>query len=236
MTFLEMKTDALDLLHELQNHSQYSETKLGNYLNRGSVEFVRKTECIEDTIDVTTVANQFEYTEADAAALQYLKLPYQVRYVLSSSEVGEPLTPFPGGYTNLPKTKSYSTPSHYWLRNIGGKTRGAIPSAYTGFRIGTWPICGTADKTIRIDGFMWPVKMTDDTHVPEYKDGWHEAPVFYAAYRLFMMFSHLRPAWHNKALEMKALFDELVITANQDLSKQDDAPFVPIDVQRQWAY
>lgn len=236
MTFLQMQTDAIDLLHELENYSSvYTLAKLKQYLNRGSVEFVRKTQCIESTIDITTVADQFEYDESDQSGLQYLQLPYQVRYV-DGDEVGEKLIPFRGGYTNLPKTKIYGTPSTYWLRNIGGKSRATIPSAFTGFRIGTWPICGTSDNTIRIDAYMWPVTLVGDTHVPEYKDAYHDAPVFYAAYRMFMNASHLRKSWRQKALDNKALFDEIVVTANDELSVQDDAPFLPIDVTQEYGY
>jgi len=232
-----MQNDALDLLHEIVNHPAYSLTTLKQYLNRGSVEFVRKTNCIESTIDITTVSNQFEYTEADQSELQYLKIPYQVRYV-DGDEVGTPLTPYRGGYNNLPQTKSYGTPDSYWIRNIGGKSRGATPSTFTGTRIGTWPIAGTASKILRIDGFMWPVTLVNDTDVPEYKDAWHDAPVLYAVYRMFLNFSHLRKGWHDKAINTKTLYDEVVATAKEDLSIQDDSPIIPIDVteSEKWRY
>ena len=236
MTFLQMQTDAIDLLHELENHSSYSLTKLKEYLNRGNLEFVRKTNCIEGTIDIITVVNQFEYTEAATATLQYLKAPTQVRYIDAATDVGTPLSPFRGGYNNLPQTKSYGTPSSYWLRNLAGKSRAAGDNitAFTGFRIGTWPICGTSDKTLRIDGYLWPQTLVDNTDVPEYKDGWHDAPVYYAAYRMYMIFSHLRKTWRQKALDNKALFDELVFDAQQEISVQDDSPTLPIDVTEQW--
>ena len=200
-----MQTDALDLLHELKNHPEYNLTKLKQYLNRGVMEFVRRTECIEGTIDVTTVAEEFEYTESETGLLAYLKRPYQFRYVDSSSEVGEPLSPFQGGYTNLPKTKSYGKPHYYWIRHIAGKLRTA-PSAFTGIRLGTWPIAGTSGKTIRIDCYQWPRILSDDTDFPEFNDAWHDAIVYYAVYRFYLNFSHLRKGWHTKALEMKALF------------------------------
>ena len=237
MEFAEMQTDALDLLHELQNHGQYTSDKLKHYINRGSVEFVKRTMCIEAPIDITTVASQFEYTEADAAGLAYLLKPIQIRYVDSASEVGEPLRMFRGGYTNLPKTKQYGTPSEYWIRNVPGKTRGALPVAFTGARLGTWPICATSAKTLRLDAFLWPVPLVGDTDIPEYKDAWHDAPVYWAAYRMILNFSHLRKGWHDKALELKAIFDEYVESARRDLVSQDDGPFIPIDVvQSSWDY
>ena len=113
MTFLEMQTDALDILHEIQNHSQYSLVKLKHYINRGNVQFVRLTECIEGVIDITTVADQVEYTQADGPNLQYLKRPYNVRYVDVATENGYKLDPYPGGYTQLPRTRAYGTPDWY---------------------------------------------------------------------------------------------------------------------------
>ena len=91
-------------------------------------------------------------------------------------------------------------------------------------------IASVGSKTIRIDAFLWPATLTDDTDVPEYKDAYHDAPVHYAAYRMYRMVSHLRQSWRIKAAEEKALFDELVLMAKDDLSTQDDNPMQPIDV------
>lgn len=232
MTFLEMQNDAIDLIGELSQHSSYSLTKLKSLINRGMYAFVRGTNIIESTIDIDTVANQFEYDSGDESTLAYLKKPTQFRYVDSSSEVGTPLYPFIGGYNALPKTKQYGTPGEYWIRNIGGKTRSAPVSA-TGVRIGTWPICSTTGKTIRIDGFMWPRTLSDDDDEPEFVDAYHDAPVYYAAFRMLYNFRHLRPAWGKKAIELKAIFDQYVMDANEELIAQDDAPVLPEDVT-QW--
>jgi hypothetical protein len=234
MTFSEMQTDAKDLVHELVNAGQYSDTKLKHYINRGNLEFVKRTRCIEDYIDITTVENQFEYTESDASDLQYVYLPYQFRYITGATEVGEKLRPYPGGYTGLPKTKEYGDPSYYWVINSHTKNR-SNPASFTGIRLGTWPIIGTAGNTLRVDAFFWPRTLSGDADVPEYKEAWHDAPVYWAAYRLFFMFGHLRQSWYQKSGDMKKIFDEYVTMASQETMENDDGPFIPPDVvQRTW--
>ena len=237
MTFLEMQTDALDLLQELQNHPQYSVTKLKQYLNRGSVAFVRKTKCIEGTINITTVSDQFEYTETDEATLVSIYLPYQFRYVVGT-EVGDILKPYPGGYTNLPKTYQYGTPAFYWIRNLHSKST-TDPATTIGVRVGTWPIAHVADVTLRIDAFLWPTTMVENTATPEYKDAWHDAPVYYAVARFFGTFSHLRPAWREKAATYMNEFERLVAEAHSEMMVQSDEPIEIEDVYGQmdrWDY
>ena len=228
MTFLQMQTDALDLLHELQNHTQYSLPKLKHYINQGCIVFARRTRCIEGTVDITTVSNQFEYDESDAATLANILVPYHVRYV-DGTENGIPLKPWVGGYTNLPKSYSYGTPYFYWLRNVHTKSQTA-PTAYTGVRFGTWPICGTADKTLRIVAFMKPSTLVADADTVEFKEDWHDAPVHYAVYKIYQMFSHLRPGWDKKSKEHIALFDRIVSDAIEDMSIQSDEPIEIEDV------
>jgi len=178
MTFLELQTDAIDLLHELVNQPTYSLAKLKGYINRGNSIFVRKTKSIEGSISITTVANQFEYTETDAATLANLAIPFQVLYI-DGTEVGRTLKPWPGGYTNLPKEYSYGEPYYYWIRNVHAQSVASTP-AYKGIRIGTWPIASTASKTIKIDGFMRAMTLTGNTDEPEIQPEWHDALVYYA--------------------------------------------------------
>ena len=237
MTFGQMQTDALDLLQEIQNHPQYTISKLKHYLNQGNMAFARKTKAIEGTIDITTVANQFEYDESDKSTLANIYIPYQVRYV-DGSEVGDQLKPWPGGYTNLPKRYSYGTPTYYWLRNLHARST-TNPAAYTGVRFGTWPIAGTADKTIRIDAFLHPATLVTEAAEPEYKDTWGDAPVHYAVSRMFAIFSHLNPSWDRKAMFHMSEFERLVSDANQDMSYQSDEPIELEDVYYQmdsWSY
>jgi len=228
LTFLEMQTDALDLLQEVQAHGQYSATKLKHYLNQGNLAFARKTKCIEVTVDITTVAEQFEYDSSDAAGLITLMIPYQFRYV-DGTEMGEPLKPYPGGYTNLPKVYSYGKPFYYWIRNIHAATV-AAPSAYVGVRVGTWPICDTADKTLRIDGFMRPTVLSADAHISEIQPEWHDAVVYYAVSRIFSMFAHLQPEWGRKATFYLSEFERMVAEANEFMIIQNDEPMELPDV------
>ena len=104
MTFLEMQTDALDLLQEIQDHPQYSLTKLKGYINRGNLTFVRKTKSVEGTVDITTVANQFEYDSSDAATLSSVMIPFQV--FLKPYRPGPPRTPM----KNVSRASGHSWP------------------------------------------------------------------------------------------------------------------------------
>lgn len=231
MTFLEMQTDALDLLQEIDKIPNYSLTKLKHYINQGCILFARRTRCIEDTVLIATVANQVEYTETDASDLANILIPYHVRYV-DGTELGRPLKTWPGGYTNLPKQYNYGTPYFYWLRNVHAAKR-TDPDTYEGVSFGTWPICAPASKVIRINAFMKPTKLVDDTGTVEFKEDWHDAPVYYAVYRLFQMFSHLRVGWDKKAKENISLFDRVVSDAIEDMSVQSDEPIETEDVYHQ---
>ena len=224
MTFVEMQTDALDLLHEIQSHGQYSLAKLKGYLNRGNITFVRKTKAIEGMADITTVANQFEYDSSDASDLSNVMMPYEVRYGDVATEVGEKLVPWPGGHPNLPKDYSYGIPYWYWMRNVHGVTRAAIPSVYVGIRVGTWPIASVADKIIRIYSFYRPATLVDDEDVPEIHEEWHDAIVYYAVSRIFGMFGHLKASWEKKSIFYMSEFERVVADANEFMSIQSDEP------------
>ncbi len=227
-----MQTDAIDLLHEIQNQSTYSLTKLKGYINRGNLTFVRKTKSVEGTVDVTTVANQFEYDSSGAATLSSVMIPFQVLYV-DGTETGRTLKPWPGGFTNLPKRYSYGTPYYYWIRNVHSVTRTAIPSVYTGIRIGTWPIVGTSSKIIRVHCFYRPEILAADTHVPEVQPEWHDALVYYAVARMFGMYAHLQPDWGRKSVFYMSEFERMVGEANEFMINQSDEPIETEDVYQQ---
>ncbi|KKM76265.1 hypothetical protein LCGC14_1381880 [marine sediment metagenome] len=235
LTFLEMQTDALDIIQDWQNHADYTLDKLKHYINLGNKNFVRHTRCIEGNIDITTVANQFEYSQADESDLQYLYKPQQFRYIENATEVGWKLEPFRGGYFNLPKDKIYSRPTYYWIRNVSGRsvTTAGSPTGSairTGVRLGTWPII-SAVKTLRIEGFLWPITLTADTHTPEYEEAWHDAAVFWAAYRILWLFTEKFPETRKKAIENKQLFDERVAEAKSEMAVNDFSLFGVPDVE-----
>ena len=231
MDFVGMQTDAIDLLHEIQNQPTYSLDKLKKSINRGNLVFVRRTKCLEDTIDITTVANQFEYNVSDAATLANLMIPIHVRYV-DGTEVGRPLKTWPGGFTNLPREYSYADPVYYWWRNVHAATV-TDPSPYTGVIFGTWPICGTSAKTIRVYGFMRPAALVDNEDTSEIQPEWHDAPVYYAVSRMFGMFGHLRKEWQNKSLLYMNMFESMVNEANEFMISQSDEPIEQVDEYHQ---
>ena len=221
------------MLHELVNQPTYSLAKLKGYINRGSYIFARKTKCLEGSVTITTVANQFQYTTTDASNLTKLAIPFQVKYV-DGTEVGRTLKPWPGGYTNLPKEYSYGDPYYYWFRNVHAATIAALsPVAYQGVSMGTWPIAGTSAKTIWIDGFMRAATLSADGDTPEVQPEWHDALVYYAVSRMFGMFGHLRRAWENKSLLYMQMFDVAVREANEFMINQSDEPIEQADVYYQ---
>lgn len=242
MTFAEIRADSLDIIQDWQQHGDYTVAKLNHYINLGNREFVRRTKCIEGNIDITTVANQFEYDQSDAAGLQYYLKAQQVRYIEVSTEVGRKLDPYPGGYFNLPKDKVYGTPYFYWIRNVQGRTieSGSTGSiSRTGIRLGTWPIISSAGDpdgdtiaiTLRIEGYLYPATMTADTHIPEYDEAFHTAIVHYAAYRILRMFSEKFPEVRQKSIEQKQEFESIVEEAKRSLSTNDYSLFQVPDVQ-----
>lgn len=223
-----MQEDALDLLQELQNHPQYSSTKLKHYINRGIYTFVRKTKCLEGIVEITTVADQVKYDESDESDITSIMIPYQVRYV-DGTEVGRALKTWVGGYTNLPKKYSYGTPYYYWLKNVHARSVTA-PSTYTGVELGTWPICSSSGKTIQVDAFFRPQTLVADDDESEIQLEWHDAPVFYGVARMFGMFGHLRTGWQNKSLFYMSEFERMVGEANEFMINQSDEPIETQDV------
>ena len=225
MTFLEMQADAIDLLQEITNHPQYTLAKLKGYINRGNFTFVRKTKCIEGSLTITTVANQFSYSESDQSNLADLMIPYQVRYQDANlaAEIGRPLKPWPGGYTNLPQKYSYGTPYFYWVRNVHAASV-TDPTAFVGIYVGTWPVAGTSSKTIWIDGFFRPSTLVNDAAESEIQPEWHDALVFYAVSRMFGMFGHLKKSWGDKSVFYMSEFERMVNDANQFMIYQSDEP------------
>jgi len=225
-----MQADSLDLLQEVQNHAQYTLAKLKHYINRGYYEFVKKTKCIEGSVTITTVANQFSYTISDAANLAYVYIPFSVRYIRDSDVyVGDVLKPWPGGYGNLPKKISYSSlPRYYWLKAV---------HTNTSIEVGTWPVADEDDKTIKIDAFMWPVsELSDDADIPNIKLAYHDALVYYAVSRIFGMVGHLQPEWKQKSLFYLSEFERLVSEANEFMAYQSDEPIEIEDFYQQLDY
>ena len=196
-TFKDMQDAVVDSLHPaIKNQSNYSLTLVKSQLNNAYYNFVKRTKCIEGTVSITTVANQDSYTASDKAEIGNIIQPYEVRYIESgSSNNGYLLSPYPGGHSNLPRTKTYGIPSNYWI--IGGNAKGK-------FEIGTWPIIDASGGTLKIWAFMWPsAEMNVDSDEPEIEEAYREALIDYALYKIYKRFKYLKDEWHNLSISYK---------------------------------
>ena len=215
-TFNQLQDDTLDLCQEIAAQTDFTMTKVKRQINRGYYDFVKRTACIQDVIDITTVADQESYTASDAANLAYVYKPWLVRYIEYDEDAGslvdergDVLKPYHGGVSALPDVKYTGTPTHYWTRGV--HTRGE-------FEIGTSPICSSSDRVIRVYAFMFPTAdLSSDSDQPLMKEAWQDALVNYAVWKLHLPYVHLNKAWHQKAMEHKYYYEEDVATANENM-------------------
>jgi len=203
-----IREETLGIIQEVSGKVDLNRANILKYINNGYKAFVRDTNCIEDRIDITSVANQFEYSKADAANIAYIYRINEVRHIMSGvSEVGRPLTPLQGGYGGLPEDYSYGRPYHYW-------TRGMLSEDLTtnsAKRFGVWPIDSASGNTIRLHVNRMPAAdLTSGSDAPEIPSAWHEAISFYAGMSIFRRYSHLNQNWHRKYLDLRAEYQELV--------------------------
>jgi len=208
MSLLTSREEVLGLIQELQGKFDITRAHLNKYINDGYRAFVRDTKCIEDRIDVTTVANKFEYATADAANIAFILQINEVRHIESGqTEVGRPLKPFPGSYGGLPEEYVYGRPIWYWMRGMLSEDL----TTNNARRLGVWPIDSTSSNTIRLHVSRMPLSdLSADGDQPEIEPAWHEAIEFYAAMKFFRKYGHEKPVWRRKYLELKAEYQELV--------------------------
>lgn len=160
-------------------------------------------------------------TAVMGSSFDYIYKVHTVRYV-QSGEVGEVLEPYPGGYSNIPEIKAYGTPRWYYVTKVFNRDA---------FTIGTWPINSVSDDTLQIFAYMIPkLELTSDSDEPIIPELWQDALSYYGAYRTYLMFSHLRSAWRQKAFELKAVYDQFVSEAIRDLFAETDDSFEIVDV------
>jgi hypothetical protein len=207
--YIDLQNEVTDLIKPLASIPDYSSlnTGLTHYINRGYVDFVRRTGGIEDRVDITTVANQESYTFADAANLQFALKIIQVRWdentdaYADSDWEGERLKPYPGGYTNLPKTRVYGKPFAYWYRQVGKRD---------GLEMGTWNIIDAVGR-LRVWLTRMPLTLLSaNEDEPEVQIGFQEALVNYAVWKMYKIYEHRNKDWKAKALEHRSLYFELV--------------------------
>lgn len=201
MTYGALKDQVILITQELNEEPEFNINRILQLINHGYVDFARRTMCMSKTFSITTVANQAVYDVDDSV----LKV-HTVRYVEdSSTEYGYELKPYPGGYGNLPRIKSYGTPSYYFIRH---------PHDLTNERdIGTWPIIGTSDKTLEYDAFYTPGDLSIDGVEPAFNSAYHHALYEYAVWKAYSMFAHKKPEYARKGLEYREYYMERVSDA-----------------------
>jgi hypothetical protein len=220
MTFLQLQTMVIESLHfALKAQSEYSLDRVKHYLNRGYYDFVKLTKCMEDIIDVTTVADQEYYTKADKADIEFIYHPYEVRYIeKGSTDIGYKLRPYRGGHSALPRVKSYARPDYYWTQKVNSKD---------GFIIGTWTIASSAGDTLRIYTYMFPsTDMNVDGDIPEIKEAYQDALVDYAISKIYKIFSKINKEWTSLSKEHWAYYQDAVNKYNYEmaLDSEDEVP------------
>ncbi len=208
--FLNLQDDVLEFCQELQAISTFQRKQVKRWINKGYYDFVKRTSCIQDVIDITTVADQESYTSSDTANLAFVYKPYEVRHIESGkTERGEILLPYPGGHGALSDIIQTGTPTHYWTRGV--HTRGE-------FELGTVMVDSSSGNTIRVYAFMFPTAdLSDNEDEPLMKEAWQDALVNYAVWKLFSLYSHTSKAWGNKAMEHRGLYLEDVAIANDTM-------------------
>jgi len=160
-------------------------------------------------------------TAVMGSSFDYIYKLHTVRYV-QSGEIGEVLQPYPGGYSNIPEIKEYGTPHWYYVTKVFNRA---------GFAIGTWPINSASSDTLRLFAYMTPNKeLVADADEPVIPELWQDALAYYAAYRTYMMFGHVRGQWGKKAFELKAVYDQFLSEAKADMFSETDDTFEVLDV------
>jgi len=201
-TFKDMQDDVLNECHDLQTRIDFSLTRIKRAINRGYHNFVKDTDCIFDSFNFTTVANQQYYDSSDVANFAYCYKISTVKYVEESTEFGKTLIPYPGGYNALPRNKSYGEPSYYYIR---GMTSNNLR------KIGTYPIMDSAGETLQVEGCRYPTsELSEASDEPEIDEEYRDAIIYYAVYRIYHSYFNLNKDWRSKSIEYKQLYKEIV--------------------------
>jgi len=225
MTFKEIQDLVLDNAQELQSMTDFSLTKVKQYINRAYYDFVRQTRCIELDIDITTVADQEYYTSADAANLAFIYDIYEVRYIDtlsagSAAEYGDILLPTP--HKDLRDKWSSGTPDQYWVKN--SNSRGS-------FKIGTYPIIGTSNLKLRVSAYTFPLTdLASNSDEPIIREAWQDALVEHASHKIFKAYSHLKPEYRQRSRDHLAEYQIYVQDAKMVSDEQKDRNTIIQDV------
>ena len=207
-TFLELQDETIDICQDLLTFPDFNREKVKYYLNKGEKEFARLTRILQKKSTITTVADQTSYTVLDANNVYMIE---HVRYVEdSNNEYGWILPPFPGGYANLPKEKSFGHPRYYWFRYIQTSTTAEI---------GTVPIASAGSETIEYYHSYLPADMSLDADLPDIRPSFHSAISEYAVWKLHEIYAHKNRGFREKAGVHKENFINYVIEATTTAKK-----------------
>lgn len=221
MLLSELRDDTIALCQEIAGKVDFTKERVHRMINRGYYDFARRTGCIEDRLDITSVANQVAYDKNDDADFNLVYKIHEIRHIENGiTEIGRKLKLWPGGYANLPETIIYSSsPEWYWVR--GMQTEGG--TTLTTKQFGTWPVLSASSDTLRIHASFHPSgDLSSDSDQPKIVDGWRDALVYYAAWRLFMNYQHSNPFLQQKANDMERRYFDLVNDFKMNANEQVD--------------
>ena len=219
MTITQIQDDIVGLCQELAGEFDFTLDRIMHLINRGYYDFVRRTNCIEDRIDITSVANQVSYSVADAANIAFIYRINEIRHIESGvTENGFSLKSYPGGYVALPEKLIYSSsPTHYWTRAMQSHETTVNVAKV----IGTWPVLNSSNDTLRIHCYRFPLaELTVNTSTMEIDPAYQDAITFYVAWRVHMMYQHKNPFIQQKSNDMQRAYFDLVKDFNLNASME----------------
>jgi hypothetical protein len=215
LTFKEIQDLALDQLQEVQASPDFTLKKLKRYINLGYNDLTRRTRAFTSSYDITTVANQESYDDIKEGAFYHVT---HARYIEdSTTEYGDPLRLWPGGFGGLPKDKEFGNPYYYWIRYGGDNTAQEL---------GTVPIAATASKTITVFGYNLPTALSADADIPIIHEAYHEGLFQYPVWKICNAYAHKSKAIREKAIVARGEYLDIVNSA-----KRDAEDFIGDDIQ-----
>jgi len=210
MNLSEIRNEVVDLIQVLTRMPDYNVADVDKLINRGYRDFVRKAELRPaKTVDVTVTPGKQWYSITDIPSLRQIIDVINVQYILAGeSDNGYWLRPMP--VSKVPKYSTEGIPRFYILRRPAN-------SVINDFEIGLYPVPNDAGKLI-IDGYirLQDELTLDDDSPDEIPDEYHEALIYYAAWRMFLKYSHRSKEFYAKAREMERLYKAIVQQAAFD--------------------
>jgi hypothetical protein len=206
LTFRNIQSLVEDQLQEVLGATDMTLPKIKKYINLGYNDFVRRVKPLMSSLDITTVADQATYSLVNG---DFTHVSH-VRYIEDSdNEYGEALRPYPGGFANLPKEKTFGKPYWYWVRFTGDNTASVI---------GTIPIASTASETITVWGYTLPTPLSADSDIPVVQEAYHEALILYPVWKICNAYAHKSRSIKDKAITARNEYMDMIRDAMGDAS------------------